>query len=140
MNSFDPNTGATYLPVYGDDFLPDSPQVALNTGKIHNINLLIGNNRDEGSMLITSAFPQFFSFLEKKKISKVNSPTAEDLLKSVLEKYLKDAPGTDLVTQTILGSLNTDDYRKILKSLRFSGGFLTCLSRCLLRRNFKPIW
>lgn len=94
---------------------------------MHNVPLLIGNNGDEGSVFITSASPQLFGFLGKK-FPKLNTSTAENLYKIVLKKTLKDIPGTDLLTQTILATLSKDDYKKNLKIIYdFLGDFaLVC--------------
>lgn len=124
LNSFNPNLGMTYNAVYGNEFLPDNAREDLILGKFHNVSVLIGANRDEGSFLLTVYYPQYFGFFGKKS-QKLNASTADNLFKSILNNTLKDVSGTDNVTQTILGRLSKNDYRKNRKIIYdFMGDFL----------------
>ena len=54
LNSFNPSTGQTYYAVAGNEFLPENADKVLKAGKFHNVSVLIGNNRDEGSIFLTT--------------------------------------------------------------------------------------
>lgn len=123
MTSFHPKAGAIYTVVYGNEFLPDNAREALKLGKFHNVSVLIGNNRDEGSVFLTTLYPEVFGFFGKQ-LQKLNISMAENILKSVFEDKVKGIPARELVTKTILGSLNTKNSRKNLRIIYdFVGDF-----------------
>ena len=136
LNSFNPNLGATYTPVYGNEFLPDNAREAFIAGNFHNVSVLIGNNRDEGSVFLTTLFPEVFGFFGKN-LPELNTSAAEKLLKDIFKDILKDIPGTDLITQTILEKLSADDYRKNLKIIYdFLGDFTLVCPDVYLAESF----
>src|SRR5262249_45665140 len=60
-----------FLPVYGDDVLPDHPHVALKKGVGKEIDVLIGTNRDEMNLYFVHAGKKIGRFMAKFVVSKV---------------------------------------------------------------------
>ncbi|GIY68450.1 acetylcholinesterase-1 [Caerostris extrusa] len=52
--SFNPTSGRSFFPHYGDELLPNNALDDIRHGNFHNVPLLIGNNKDEGSFQITT--------------------------------------------------------------------------------------
>ncbi|MFT3727091.1 MAG: carboxylesterase family protein [Terricaulis sp.] len=71
-----------FLPVYGDDVLPEHPHVALAKGASKEIDILIGTNRDEMNLYFVHAGKKIGRFLAKLAVKK-----AEPLGVEVLKAY-----------------------------------------------------
>ncbi|XP_076330567.1 acetylcholinesterase-1-like isoform X2 [Tachypleus tridentatus] len=59
----------SFTPIYGDDFLPINPIQALNNEYLNTVDLLIGNNKDEGSILTALLIPQFSNEVQIKNLT-----------------------------------------------------------------------
>ncbi|XP_055926465.1 acetylcholinesterase-1-like isoform X1 [Argiope bruennichi] len=104
-------------PRYGDDILPFNAREALIKGKFENIDILIGNNHDEGSLLITKAMRDTFGLFGEKN-PKINKTFGEQIIRNNFKSFAD----TDAVVNHYLGNLNEDDYDKILYQVHTASG------------------
>lgn len=70
-----------FLPVYGDDVLPEHPHVALSKGAAKDIDILIGTNRDEMNLYFVHAGKNISRFLAKLAVKKTE-PLGVEVLKA----------------------------------------------------------
>ncbi|GBM77067.1 Acetylcholinesterase-1 [Araneus ventricosus] len=61
-----PRRSIALVPRFGDEFLPEDPKEVIFHQKFPCTELLIGNNRDEGSFQITTFNPELFGFFGEK--------------------------------------------------------------------------
>ncbi|CAL1265269.1 unnamed protein product [Larinioides sclopetarius] len=104
VTSFFPLSTRSFFPQYGDTLLPNNAVDEIQKGNFHNVPILIGNLRDEGSFFITTPHPDEFGFFGEKN-PKVNKTHAMTLLQGAfsnftdpqkyIDFYLKDVPNAD---------------------------------------------
>ncbi|GBN24825.1 Acetylcholinesterase-1 [Araneus ventricosus] len=104
VSSFFPLSTRSFFPQYGDALLPNNAVDDIRNGNFHNVPILIGVLRDEGSFFITTPHPDEFGFFGQKD-PKVNKTYAETLLQGAfanftdpqkyIDFYLKDVPDDD---------------------------------------------
>lgn len=70
-----------FLPVYGDDVLPEHPHKALASGAAADIDILIGTNRDEMNLYFVHAAKKLGKFLAKMMVKRVE-PAGVDVLRA----------------------------------------------------------
>lgn len=70
-----------FLPVYGDDVLPEHPHAALKKGVGKEFDILIGTNRDEMNLYFVHAGEKIGRFLAKLAVKKAE-PLGVDVLKA----------------------------------------------------------
>lgn len=90
--------------MYGDEVLPVNARRALIEGNFHDVDVFIGNNKDEGSFQITTANPDVFGFFGEKD-PKINRSYAESLLRGTFS----DFPNTNGVINHYLGDVPDGD-------------------------------
>ncbi|GBN24827.1 Acetylcholinesterase-1 [Araneus ventricosus] len=102
--SFNPTSARSFFEQYGNDLLPNDALEDVRNGNFHNVPLLAGDVKDEGSFQVTTGnIPEFGFFGEKDP--KVNKTYASSLLESIfsnytdpqkyIDFYLKDVPDND---------------------------------------------
>ncbi|XP_013779867.1 acetylcholinesterase-1-like [Limulus polyphemus] len=96
----------SFIPTNGDDFLPINPLEALNNEDLNTVNLLIGNNRDEGSILTALLIPQFFN---DSQIKNLTADKANFYIKSLFQSFPQSV--SDLISDQYIKS--TSDYRAL---------------------------
>ncbi|CAN7979716.1 unnamed protein product [Ixodes pacificus] len=60
MQLYGKKHSSVFFPSYGDDFLPVDPVVLFENGFFSPAEVLIGTNRDEGSVFLNTIFPEIF--------------------------------------------------------------------------------
>ncbi|KAF8773143.1 Acetylcholinesterase-1 like protein [Argiope bruennichi] len=121
--SFNPTATASFFPQYGDDLIPRNFLDEMREGNFHKFPLLIGNTRDEGSFLVTTAEPEVFGFFGDKNPI-INKTHAENMIRSIFgsfddpEKYVKN----------YLGSVPGDDYDAINRQVytAYGDSYILC--------------
>ncbi|GBM77076.1 Acetylcholinesterase-1 [Araneus ventricosus] len=98
--SLNPYSVISFIPQYGDEIVPLKAKRAIMEGDFHFSELLIGNNKDEGSFLLSTAHPEVFGFFGEKDTS-INKSVGADFIRkayedesvpeSVVQHYLPDA-------------------------------------------------
>lgn len=117
VTSFQPIPGRSFFPNYGDEILPQNARVAFINGDFNNVDVLIGNNRDEGVFQITSSHTKVFGFFGEKNPT-INKTYGNKLLKS----KFKDLPNTQEVINYYLGNISNDDYYQIRHQVYTASG------------------
>ncbi|GFS65340.1 acetylcholinesterase-1 [Trichonephila inaurata madagascariensis] len=69
-----------FFPTYGDEIVPANPRIAVSRKNFHCTDLLIGNNKDGGSFLITTGNPQLFGFFGEKD-PQINKTTGANIIR-----------------------------------------------------------
>ncbi|GBM25434.1 Acetylcholinesterase-1 [Araneus ventricosus] len=115
--SFNPTSTRSFFPQYDDDLLPGNALDEIRSGNFHNVPLLIGNNRDEGSFQITTKDPEVFGFFGQKNPI-VNKTQANNMIRSIFGSY--DNP--EKYVQHYLGSIPDDDYDAIRRQVYTASG------------------
>ncbi|GBM67630.1 Acetylcholinesterase-1 [Araneus ventricosus] len=110
LQSINPTASFYFWPQYGDELFPSNALDDIRNGNFHNVLLLIGNNRDEGSFFITMADPETFGFLGEKNTN-VNKTYADQLIRKFFSNY--DDP--EKYAKYYLDSVPDDDYDTIRK-------------------------
>ncbi|GFY69221.1 acetylcholinesterase-1 [Trichonephila inaurata madagascariensis] len=69
-----------FMPIYGDEIVPENPKIAISKKNFQCTDLLIGNNKDEGSFQITTENPQLFGFFGEKD-PQINKTMGADIIR-----------------------------------------------------------
>lgn len=97
-------------PRFGDEILPHNARKQIIEGNFRNMPILIGNNKNEGSTMITKANKKIFGFFGRKADG-VNRTVGE----RIMRKSFRGFEGVDSVVEHYLGSLGADaDEKKVL--------------------------
>ncbi|GIY87221.1 acetylcholinesterase-1 [Caerostris darwini] len=115
--SFNPTSGRSFFPHYGDELLPNNALDDIRHGNFHNVPLLIGNNKDEGSFQITTGNPDTFGFFGDKD-PKINKPYAESILLKIFGNYTNPQKYVDYY----LKNIPDKDYDLIRRQLYTASG------------------
>ncbi|KAF8763487.1 Acetylcholinesterase-1 like protein [Argiope bruennichi] len=115
--SFNPTIPRSFFPQYGDDLLPRNTLEEIRKGNFHNVPLLIGNNKDEGSFQITTKQPDIFGFFGDKNPI-INKTLAEDMIRSIFQGFGNPEKYVD----HYLGSVPDDDYDTIKRQVYTASG------------------
>ncbi|GFQ70430.1 acetylcholinesterase-1, partial [Trichonephila clavata] len=115
--SFDPTSTRSFFPQYGDELLPNNAVEDIHKGNFHNVPLLIGNNRDEGSFQITTGNPSLFGFFGEKdpKISKAQGT-------SMIRKTFSSYSNPNKYVKHYLGNVTNNDYDTIRRQVYTASG------------------
>lgn len=70
-----------FIPVYGDEVLPNRPSTALERGSFNQVDLLYGVTRDEGTSFITQLIPEI------RSNQKLTRESAKSGMKQLLKLY-----------------------------------------------------
>ncbi|KAF8771442.1 acetylcholinesterase-1-like [Argiope bruennichi] len=102
--SFNPLSTSSLFPQYGDSLLPNNALDDLRNGNFNNVPILAGDVKNEGSFLLTSAFPDVFGFFGEKD-PKINKTYGRTLIagafanftnpQKYIDYYLNSVPDTD---------------------------------------------
>lgn len=104
-------------PRFGDAILPMNARKAFVHGKFRNYDILIGNNHNEGSTIITKARKNVFGFFGDKS-PLINKTYGECIIK----QNFKDFPDTDAVVDQYLGNVTEDAYDLIRYQVQKASG------------------
>ncbi|GFU24529.1 acetylcholinesterase-1 [Nephila pilipes] len=115
--SFNPTSARSFFPQYGDDFLPNNAVEDIRKGNFHNVPLLIGNNRDEGSFQITTGNPSLFGFFGEKD-PKINKTQAASMIRKTFSSY----SNPEKYVNYYLGNVSDDDYDTIRRQVYTASG------------------
>ncbi|GFV92734.1 acetylcholinesterase-1 [Trichonephila clavipes] len=115
--SFNPTSARSFFPQYGDEFLPNNALEDIRNGNFHNVPLLIGNVKDEGSFQITTGNPDLFGFFGEKdpKISKAQGA-------SMIRKTFGSYSNPDKYVKHYLGNVSDNDYDTIRRQVYTASG------------------
>ena len=94
----------------GNEFLPFNPYGAIKVASELGFTkeILMGSNKDEGSLLLHMTFPKIFSSQNPKKVSAYQVvPLIEEAF-----KFMPN-PGPKLITHFFMNDLNTSDHNSI---------------------------
>ncbi|GBN24830.1 Acetylcholinesterase-1 [Araneus ventricosus] len=115
--SFNPTSARSFYEQYGNDLLPNHALEAVRNGKFHNVPLLAGDVKDEGSFQVTTGnIPEFGFFGEKDP--KVNKTYATSLLEGIFSNYTDPQKYIDFY----LKDVPDDDYDQIRKQVTTAFG------------------
>lgn len=117
LNSFNPTSTRSFYPSYGDEILPMNAREAIIKGNFHDVDVLIGNNKDEGSFQLTTGNPEVFGFFGEKD-TRVNKSYGEMLIRNSFSSF----SDPDAVVQHYLGNVADDDYDSIREQVYTSTG------------------
>ncbi|GBM67628.1 Acetylcholinesterase-1 [Araneus ventricosus] len=106
--SLNPTATSFYWPQYGDDLFPSNTIDDIRNGNFHDVPLLIGNNRDEGSFFITTTDSKTFGFFGQKD-TKINKTYADHVIRNFFEGY----GNPEKYARYYLDSVTDDDYDAI---------------------------
>ncbi|GFS65007.1 acetylcholinesterase-1 [Nephila pilipes] len=115
--SFNPTSTRSFFPQYGDDLLPNNALDDIRKGNFHNVPLLIGNNRDEGSFQITTGNPSLFGFFGEKD-PKINKTQAASMIRKTFSSY----SNPEKYVNYYLGNVSDDDYDTIRRQVYTASG------------------
>ncbi|GFW04174.1 acetylcholinesterase-1 [Trichonephila clavipes] len=100
-----------FFPTYGDDIVPENPRIAVSRKNFHCTDLLIGNNKDGGSFLITTGNPQLFGFFGEKD-PQINKTTGANIIRGMNQGF----PNLEgLIKYYLPDDLEENDYDYIRK-------------------------
>ncbi|XP_023241644.1 acetylcholinesterase-like [Centruroides sculpturatus] len=110
----------SFLPQKGSPYLPEDPFVAIDSGKFHEVDVLIGEVSDEGSFFLSMLKPEFI----REDDPKLKKSEAKDLLSKF---YETEGESLDRIEQDYL-DVSEEDYHSILKNtiMAFGDGLVTC--------------
>ncbi|KAG8182895.1 hypothetical protein JTE90_004260 [Oedothorax gibbosus] len=112
-------------PRFDDEILPTNARQQIIQGNFTNIDILIGNNKDEGSTMITKANKEIFGFFGDKT-DRVNKSLGEQLVRSSFKGFR----GVDAVVEHYLGSVIEDDEKEVLQQVLTASGDYARLCPC----------
>ncbi|GFR08045.1 acetylcholinesterase-1, partial [Trichonephila clavata] len=75
-----------FMPIYGDEIVPENPKTAISRKNFHCTDLLIGNNKDEGSFQITTTNPQLFGFFGEKD-PQINKTMGANIIRGMFQGF-----------------------------------------------------
>ncbi|CAL1292754.1 unnamed protein product [Larinioides sclopetarius] len=106
--SLNPTATVYFWPQYGDDLFPSTSLDDIRNGNFHNVSILIGNTRNEGSFFITTLYPEIFGFFGEKNtvISKIH---AGHIIRNFFSNY--DDP--EIYIKYYLDNVPDNDYNAI---------------------------
>ncbi|KAF8770257.1 Acetylcholinesterase like protein [Argiope bruennichi] len=81
-----PNSTSSWHPITGDEFLPKNPRKSVLDGKFNCKTLLIGNNRDEGSVIPSLLDMKSFGFYGENDF-KVDDKIITKLISTIMKVY-----------------------------------------------------
>ncbi|GFR31068.1 acetylcholinesterase, partial [Trichonephila clavata] len=111
-----PGSSRSFLPRFGDELIPKNPRLAVRDGDFQNNDILIGNNKNEGSFQLTTGNPDLFGFFGEKDTN-ISKATAAELLNKIFRTF----PNTDAVVNHYLP--DNDDYIPRMQVADASGDF-----------------
>ncbi|XP_023241636.1 cholinesterase-like [Centruroides sculpturatus] len=94
--------GASFVPEKGPPYLPEDPFHNIDVGKFHDVDVLIGENKDEGS---------FTTFLFKPEVLNEENPVmSKSEVKSFLGKFYDiNGERLDRIVEEYLGNVSEED-------------------------------
>lgn len=84
--SFKVSSLNTFVPIHGDEFLPIDPRTAFESGYFHDVDVLTGNVKDEGSVYLVVAFPDLLGPYGEKN-AQINKTLGFDLILKLFQGY-----------------------------------------------------
>ncbi|GIX69746.1 acetylcholinesterase-1 [Caerostris darwini] len=125
LSSFNPTVPKSFLPIYGDDFLPKSPAKYLKTGQFHDVDIIIGVNKQEGSYLLVTEYPEIFGDSGDAKIA-----IPKSFGQTILRRMFKDLKDPEEIVDQYLGELDEQDTDEVKKQVYTAMGdySVTCPS------------
>ncbi|CAL1265365.1 unnamed protein product [Larinioides sclopetarius] len=115
--SFNPTSARSFFPQYGDEILPRNALDEIRQGNFHNVPLLIGNTKDEGSFQITTKQPELFGFFGQRN-PVINKSQAENMIRGIFRS--SDDP--EKYVTHYLGGIPDDDYDAIKRQVYTASG------------------
>ncbi|KAF8763670.1 Acetylcholinesterase-1 like protein [Argiope bruennichi] len=115
--SFNPTSTRSFFPQYGDGLLPRNALDEIRKGNFHNIPILTGNTRDEGSFQITTKQPEVFGFFGHKNPI-INKTQAENMIRGIF----RSSDNPEKYVEYYLGNIPDDDYDAIKTQVYTASG------------------
>ncbi|XP_023236335.1 acetylcholinesterase-like [Centruroides sculpturatus] len=118
-----------YHPQVGPPFLSDDPFYDIDTGKFHDVEVLMGGVKDEGTPFVIALNP-YLAIENKPILSKAEAKDIMSRAYKVTGKYL------DRIVKKYLGNVAENDYLEILKQIikGISDGAFLCPISHLVER------
>ncbi|XP_035206450.1 acetylcholinesterase-like, partial [Stegodyphus dumicola] len=116
-NNFTSKFPSFFIPTHGDEFLPKSPVEMLESGSFQDVDVLIGNNQNEGSVFLSYIIPELFPLDAKPPVSK---EIAEKIVIKLFEK-IPNFPA-DEIFQYYFQHIPEEDTDAIVKAIADSFG------------------
>ncbi|KAF8771439.1 Acetylcholinesterase-1 like protein [Argiope bruennichi] len=120
--TFIPHDFLSFFPQYGDEILPTNAADDIRNGKFHDVPLLIGNDKDEGSFQITTRNPQTFGFFGEKD-TKINKTQGEVMIRG----YFKNFTHPEKYVKHYLGNVPNNELDLIRRQVYTASGDYTIL-------------
>lgn len=112
LNSFDPFALQFFTPNYGDSFLPQEARIAIMNFDFQNVDLMIGDNRDEGSFALALTFHEVFGVFGEKN-SQINKTFGEKMIRTIFSSF----PNKEAVVEIYLGNVQETDYDTVRRQV-----------------------
>ncbi|GFR12005.1 acetylcholinesterase-1 [Trichonephila clavata] len=113
-------------PQYGDKIVPINPRIAVLQGNFECTDTLIGNTKDEGSLVLTTQNPKIFGFFGEKN-PQINKTFGADLIRDILT----GVPDVESIVQHYLSDdVSENAYNFIRRQVytSFTDEFFLCPS------------
>ncbi|CAL1292752.1 unnamed protein product [Larinioides sclopetarius] len=115
--SLNPTATVYFWPQYGDDLFPSTSLDDMREGNFHNVSILIGNTRDEGSFFMTTTHPEIFGFFGEKN-TEINKTYGAQMIRNFFSNY--DDP--EKYAKYYLESVPDSDYNAIRRQAYTAAG------------------
>ncbi|GBN46299.1 Acetylcholinesterase-1 [Araneus ventricosus] len=112
LSSLQPGHPTSFLPQYGDEFMPKNPKEYLMSGKFKNVPILIGTNKHEGSYLLTTQYPELFGSTGDSGVQITKS-----FGETVLRRWFSLLGNPEDLIEQYLGDLEENDTNKVRKQV-----------------------
>jgi len=84
-------TNDLFLPVFGDEVLPNRPKVAIEAGQVNHVDFIYGVTRDEGTIFIPIFFPEL-----GKEGTNLTVQSAKEYINKIMTLYGKASHGKEV--------------------------------------------
>ncbi|XP_054720718.1 acetylcholinesterase-1-like [Uloborus diversus] len=102
LSNFDVHT---YSYIIGDALMPTNPRVAVRNLQFHDVDVLIGNNQDEGAFELPVFKPELFGPFGEKN-PRINKTFGSTIIPQIISSF----PAPEAAVQWYLGGLQEYDY------------------------------
>ncbi|GFY40063.1 acetylcholinesterase-1 [Trichonephila inaurata madagascariensis] len=112
LSNFYPEVPKSFLPQYGDDFMPKNPIEYLKSGQFKDVDILIGTNKEEGSYLLATQYQDLLGVTGQKEVAITKSFGA-----TILRKMFANLKDPEEIVQQYLGDLKENESDEVRKQV-----------------------